>query len=141
MNAVELVRALGARVGITDLSLGAEGACSVIFDQDEVIFEENTGRLFVFAEIGSAAGRTDVYTVLLDANHLGHGSGFGSIGLDKERETFTLSRVVETPCEYEQFEEQLKLFVSVLRYWKKYLQEGPQEQSDNQTLPPNATVV
>ncbi|MCR5536591.1 MAG: type III secretion system chaperone [Succinivibrio sp.] len=123
MNAQELVSSLATRIGLSGLSLAETGACSVIFEEDEVVFEDNNQKLFVFAEIGPAAGRETLYADLLDANHLGHGTAYGSIGLDRQRDVFTLCRVVELPCEYEQFEEQLALFINVLRHWKKQLSE------------------
>jgi len=121
MKIRELIRNLGLRLGIADLELSEDGSCSVTFGPDEVIFEQEGEMLFIIAEIGSAEGNEKIFRAMLDANHCGHGSGFGSIGWDCERNSFTLSRVIEGDFNNELFEKQLKLFVSTLRFWKLYL--------------------
>ena len=111
MKIRELIRNLGLRLGIADLELSEDGSCSVTFGPDEVIFEQEGEMLFIIAEIGSAEGNEKIFRAMLDANHCGHGSGFGSIGWDCERNSFTLSRVIEGDFNNELFEKQLKLFV------------------------------
>ncbi|MBQ9274275.1 MAG: type III secretion system chaperone [Succinivibrio sp.] len=132
MNASELIVSLGNRLGIGELALSPEGTCSVIFDQDEVAFEVNSDRLFLIADIGPATGREDMYNALLRANHLGNGSAFGNLGLDWERDVFCLSKVIEADETEELFENQLALFVKTLRYWKEYLQNGPEAAEQEQ---------
>jgi hypothetical protein len=124
MNEQELVEAFGKRIGLPGLSLGDEQCCAVTFDQDEVIIDHENNHLFLFSELGSATGHENLYTTMLEANHLGQSSGFGSIGLDPERGSFTLTRVLVGPYDVKLFTEQVSLFVKNVRYWKRYLTEN-----------------
>ena len=45
------------------------------FDQDEILFEQNEDQLYIMADLGTAAGRSDAYARLLEANWLGVQSG------------------------------------------------------------------
>ncbi|MCR5537284.1 MAG: type III secretion system chaperone [Succinivibrio sp.] len=123
MQVQEIFKTLGQRIGLS-LSLTDEQTCSVLFDGDEVRFEVQDSQLFIYAEVGSLAGREDLYIRLLGANHLGQWSGFGSLGLDENKELLTLTRVLVLECSYAAFERELTLFIKVLRYWKTFLQEN-----------------
>ncbi|WP_031491104.1 type III secretion system chaperone [Succinivibrio dextrinosolvens] len=121
MNINELIRNLGIRLGLKDLQLSKSGVCSIEFGQDEVIFEQEGDKLFIIAEIGQIDGNENVFRAMLDANNCARGSGFGSLGVDPERNCFTLSRLIEGDYNNELFEKQIQLFVSTLRFWKQYL--------------------
>ena len=122
MKPADLIATLGDRLKIEDLVLSEQGVCSVFFDDDEVVFECNDDRLFIFAEIGSAQGRQDLYLELMQANHLGLGAAYGSIGLDVNKESFTQTRVFEGDITYGLFEKRVADFIIALRYWKRYLE-------------------
>ena len=121
MDIQELIRSLGKRLGINDIEMSDAGVCSVVFGEDEVIFEQEGSLLFIISEIGSVEGNEKFFRAMLDANHCSHGSGFGSIGIEKERNCFTLSRLIEGDFNIDLLEKQLQLFVSTLRFWKQYL--------------------
>ena len=47
------------------MSLSEHNTCSVVFDNDEVVFELHDNQLFIIGVIGSAAGREDLYARFL----------------------------------------------------------------------------
>ena len=124
MNGELLISELGRAIGI-DLKLSDAGTCGVFFDDDEVLFESHAGKLYLIADLGSAAGREDAYGRLLSADYLGHESGHAVIGLDENRGEFTLHRILEGDMDYPEFEKILTLFVKAVRYWKEWLSLPP----------------
>lgn len=124
MNEQELISAFGKKIGLPELSISNEHGCAVTFDQDEVVFEILDNRLFLIADLGPTTGHENLYTTLLEANHLGKSSGFGSLGIDPDRDSFTLSRVLIGPYEIDLFINQVALFVKNIRHWKRYLVEN-----------------
>ena len=125
MHPEQLLKELAAALGI-ELALSNEGTCRIVFDEDDVDFEISGDRLFVIADVASAAGRTDAYGRLLAANHLGRETGGSVLSLDEGRETFVLHAVIEQGTPYPQFESSLTLFVKALRYWKDWLSALPE---------------
>ena len=116
MSGSKLITELGARIGISDLALDEEHTCGVMFD-DEFFFECQHGNLFIMAEIDRVEEKDErvaLFSKFMYANHLGHATGFGSIGYDPEREGVTLTRIVDEDLEYQKFEEQMTLFVNCL---------------------------
>lgn len=124
MNEQELITAFGKKIGLPELNITKEHGCAVTFDQDEVVFEVQEEHLFLIADLGPTAGHENLYTSMLEANHLGKSSGFGALGIDPDRESFTLTRVLIGPYNVNLFIEQVTLFVKNIRYWKKYLREN-----------------
>ncbi len=135
MSCAELIHQLGQKLNISDLSLTEDNTCGVLFDDDDVLFENVNGNLFIVAEIGRVEEdeRNKYFAIFMDANHLGHGTAYGSIGYDEQRDIFTLTRIVSEDIVYEKFEEQLVVFLKTLRYWKKYLQDGEVSESTTET--------
>lgn len=121
-----LIRELGTALGI-GLELSEQGTCGVFFDDDEVMFETNDGRLFIMADLGSSLGREDAAVRLLQAANLGLETGFSCIGIDEGREQFTLCRVLEGDLAYPDFEKALSLFVKAMRFWKEWLALPPED--------------
>ncbi len=134
MSCAELIHQLGQKLNISDLSLTEDNTCGVLFDDDDVLFENVNGNLFIVAEIGSVDEneRNKFFALFMDANHLGHGTAYGSIGYDEQRDIFTLTRIVSEDIEYEKFEEQLVVFLKTLRYWKRYIQDGKVSEDSTQ---------
>ena len=128
MNGKALIRELGEALGI-ELELSDQNTCGVFFDEDEVVFEMHDGQLYVMADIGPAAGRRDAHTRLLEANCLGAQSGQACLGLDSQREVFTLHRILEGELTYGEFEKILTLFIRAARYWKEWLAMPVPEQT------------
>jgi hypothetical protein len=120
MNGKDMMQKLGEALGFT-LEMSAQDTCAVVFDQDEVIFEQHEDQLYIIAELASSAGRTDAYARLLEANCMGAQSGQACLGLDRQREVFTLHRILDGELSYEAFEKILTLFIRAARYWKEWL--------------------
>ena len=120
MNGKDMMQKLGEALGFT-LEMSAQDTCAVIFDQDEVIFEQHEDQLYLIADLASSAGREDAYARLLEANCMGAQSGQACLGLDVQREVFTLHRILEGELPYEEFEKILTLFIRAVRYWKEWL--------------------
>ncbi len=135
MNVELLISELGHALGI-ELKLSEAGTCGVFFDDDEVIFEQHDGQLYLIADLGSAVGRSDAYGRLLAANCLGQESGQATLGLDTGREEFTLHRILDGDMSYQEFEKILTVFVQALRYWKEWL-INPPVMAEKETLLPS----
>ena len=136
MNGKALVRELGEALG-AGLEMSGRNTCGVFFDEDEVVFEMHGGHLYVMADIGPAAGRRDAHTRLLEADCLGAESGQACIGLDAQREVFTLHRILEGELTSAEFEKALTLFIRALRYWKAWLAQPPSGQAEKASFVPN----
>ena len=124
MNHKEIISELGRMVGLESLKLEDDKGTSVYFDDDEIVFEQTAGRLFVIAPIGPIEGHEDMFRTFLLANHLGADSALGSIGIDDLQDEYTLTRVFEGEFQYDEFEKSLLLFIRTLRKWKTILEEG-----------------
>ncbi|MBQ9451798.1 MAG: type III secretion system chaperone [Desulfovibrio sp.] len=135
MNGELLITELSHALGI-ELKFSEAGTCGVFFDDDEVIFEQHDGQLYLIADLGSAAGRSDAYGRLLAANCLGQESGNATLGLDTVREEFTLHRILNGDMGYQEFEKILTVFVQALRYWKEWLVNPPASAEKETSLPP-----
>ena len=118
MNRKALIRELGKALGF-ELEMSTQNTCGVFFDKDEVVFELHETQLYIMADLGSSAGRTDAHTRLLEANCMGAQSGQACLGLDSQREVFTLHRILEGELTSAEFEKALTLFIRALRYWKE----------------------
>ena len=124
MNCEHIVEELGRTLGI-ELKLSKEGTCGVYFDDDEVIFEQHGKQLYLIADLGSAAARSDAYERLLSANYLGHETGQAALSIDENHGGFVLHRIVDGAMEFEDFEKILVLFIQAVRYWKEWLALSP----------------
>ncbi|MCR5537034.1 MAG: type III secretion system chaperone [Succinivibrio sp.] len=128
MLAEELISTLGQRLGAPGLALSKEHTCAAEFDDDVLFFEHHERRLFIIAEIGELPLDMDNLRYLMQANHLGRGSAFGSLGFDKRKGLLTLTRVLADDLAYQKFEDQLSLFIAAVRFWKVFLQQGGLQQ-------------
>ncbi|MBP3731399.1 MAG: type III secretion system chaperone [Mailhella sp.] len=134
MDAKRLMQELGDALGF-ELAMSKQGTCAVLFDDDEIVFEQHEAQLYIMADLGPSAGRSDAHARLLEANCLGAQSGQACIGLDAQSEVFTLHRIVDGDMPYTEFEKILTLFIRALRYWKEWLSQPAPEQA----LSPAAT--
>ena len=119
----ELLRKLGETAGI-ELELAGHSTAAAKFDGDEVNFESDGGRLYVYADIASAEGREADFGRLLELTNLFAGTDGAAIGLDRARGTFTLCRMVEGDAEYDAFERTVASFVTALRLVRREISEG-----------------
>jgi len=120
MDGKRLMKELGEALGFS-LEMSGQNTCAVIFEQDEIIFEQHENQLYIIADLGPSAGRADAHARLLEANCLGAQSGQACLGLDLQREVFTLHRILDGELSYEEFEKILTLFIRATRYWKEWL--------------------
>ncbi len=118
----ELLRKLGETAGI-ELELSGASTAAVKFDGDEVNFESDGERLYIYADIASAEGREADFGRLLESNNLFAGTDGATIGLDRARGMFTLCRMVEGDAEYGAFERTVASFVTALRLVRRELAE------------------
>ena len=136
MNGKALIGELGKALGFA-LEMSDQNTCGVFFDQDEVVFEQHEDLLYIMADLGSAAGRRDAHTRLLEANCLGAQSGQACLGLDSQREVFTLHRILVGELTYGEFEKILTLFIRAVRYWKEWLAQPASGQAEGSSFVPN----
>ena len=136
MNGKALIRDLGEALGF-NLEMSEQNTCGVFFDEDEVVFEMHDNQLYIMADLGPAAGRKDAHTRLLEANCLGAQSGQACLGLDAQREVFTLHRILEGELTSAEFEKALTLFIRALRYWKEWLAQPVVGQTEEAPFVPN----
>ena len=140
MNGKDMMQKLGEALGFT-LEMSAQDTCAVIFDQDEVIFEQHEDQLYLIADLASSAGREDAYARLLEANCMGAQSGQACLGLDRQREVFTLHRILDGELSYEAFEKILTLFIRAVRYWKEWLSlPVPRQAEETSDMPQGIRV-
>ena len=118
----ELLRKLGETAGI-ELELSGASTAAAKFDGDEVNFESDGERLYIYADIASAEGREADFGKLLELNNLFAGTDGATIGLDRARGAFTLCRMVEGDAEYGAFERTVASFVTALRLVRRELAE------------------
>ena len=118
----ELLRKLGETAGIK-LELSGSNTAAAKFDGDEVNFESDGGRLYIYADIASAEGHEADFGKLLELNNLFAGTDGATIGLDRARGAFTLCRMVEGDVEYGAFERTVASFVTALRLVRRDLAE------------------
>ena len=128
MDGKRLMKELGEALGFS-LEMSEQNTCAVIFDQDEIIFEQHEDQLYIIADLGPSAGRPDAHKRLLEANCLGAQSGQACLGLDVRREVFTLHRILDGELSYAEFEKILTLFIRAARYWKEWLSLQAPEQT------------
>jgi len=119
----ELLRKLGETAGI-ELELSGASTAAAKFDGDEVNFESDGDRLYIYADIAPAEGREADFGKLLELNNLFAGTDGAAIGLDRARGTFTLCRMVDGDVEYAAFERAVAGFVTALRLVRRELAEG-----------------
>lgn len=122
MTHQELLRKLGETAGI-ELELSGHSTAAAKFDGDEVNFESDGERLYIYADIASAEGREADFGRLLELNNLFAGTDGATIGLDRARGAFTLCRMVEGDAEYDAFERAVASFVTALRLVRRELSE------------------
>ncbi len=126
MDFPSLIKELGDKLGAS-LSLSEHDTCSVLFDEDEVVFELRDGRLFMTIDIGSADGRDEDYPRFLAHAAAAANTGFSCLGIDPERNVFTLTHILEGDMDESGFEQTVTIFVCAARHWMDYLVTRPRE--------------
>jgi Tir chaperone protein (CesT) family len=89
----QIIATFGQTIGIGDLGHYEYGFCCLVIDQDMVInieLNEAAQRLLLYSVVGRLGGER--FPLLLEANHLGQGTGGGSLGLQPNTGSAVLSR-------------------------------------------------
>ncbi len=120
MQIEDLIKHLGEVIKI-DLHLSEQGICSVLFDEDEVIFEKYGDQLYLIAEIGTVQHSNMVLKRIITANYLGQETGQGVISVKDDSNSFVLHRIIDGELSYTEFEKILTVFLKAVRYWKEWL--------------------
>lgn len=109
MELPDLLKELGAEVGLPDVRPDAEGLCRLTFDGAVTIdFEQPPGRdlIFLYSVIaqGPESGRERVYRELLSHNLFGQRTGGGVLALDDAQDEILLFfRLPTESVSYDQF--------------------------------------
>jgi hypothetical protein len=136
-SCINLMRALGAAVGIPELTLDEAHCCTLSFDSVVVNFELE---LFLCASLGAmpGAGSSALYEQLLDGNLLWKAGG-ATLGLDRagKRVVLQQSLPVERLAEVE-FEAAVERFVDMAEAWTRRVSEATAAPPDTAAAPPEA---
>ena len=120
MKSEELLKQLGEVLNI-ELSFTENGYCSVLFDEDEVVFEKFGSQLYLISELGKIQDNMQVLRRVLSANYLGEESGQATISSKEEDDTFVMHRIIDGDIPYPDFEKVLIIFLKAVRYWKEWI--------------------
>jgi hypothetical protein len=141
-----LLRDLGASVGLPDLKPSDDGLCSLRFD-DRVTIDlecnEETGALIFSSIVGTLLPyQTEkLYPELLEANLLWAGTGGATLGVDPATlSVFMCYQEKVEGMEFLRFQELLKGFSDVALFWNKRLQEGEASQPTEKESRPASTT-
>jgi Tir chaperone protein (CesT) family len=136
----DLMRALGADVGIPDLALDEAHCSTLAFDSVVVNFEldESSEQLFLYASLGPmpAAG-SRVYEQLLEGNLLWKDTGGATLSLDREGGRVILHQGLPAERLSEvDFKAAVEQFVNVAEAWTQRVSEGAAQPRDEAGAPP-----
>jgi hypothetical protein len=127
--AAELIRALGAAVGIPDLALDAAGACALRIDAIpmRIEHEPEADRLLLVATLGAppAGEKEALYARLLEANLAWKDTAGATIALDPRGARILLLRPVPLGLPPAAFPDLVERFVDVAEAWSGVLGDLP----------------
>jgi len=109
--------------GISTLDFDADGNLSLVFD-DEIpvnLARIDEGTIELWTELETFTGANDLSTLrgVLEANHLGEGTGSARIALAPGKDIFILcERVAVGPLTDEQFSERIIDFAQYAAFWR-----------------------
>lgn len=89
-----------------------------------MIVEELTPGFSLWSSIAHLpdGDKEDLYLHLMQANFLGQGTGGGSIGIDQEEKSLTLSLCIPYEVKYEAFKEHVEDFLNYVEYWREQIE-------------------
>ncbi|MCF7729398.1 MAG: type III secretion system chaperone [Chthoniobacterales bacterium] len=139
-----LLKELGASVGLPDLKPSDDGLCSLRFD-DRVTIDlecnDETGAI-IFSSIVATLlpyQTEKLYPDLLEANLLWAGTGGATLGVDPATlSVFMCYQEKIIGMEFLRFQELLKGFSDVALFWNKRIQEGEDSASSQITAEPGS---
>lgn len=118
-----LLTELGAKMGLLDLKLDADGAGALVFDDQIVVnlhYNPNFHRLVLFTALGTPAGknRETILAELLKANFLWQGTSRATLALDSHTDSavmFLEAALVQATALT--LEKVLETFINTAEYW------------------------
>ena len=125
MELAELIRELGAGLGLSDAEPDEDGAATLVIDDTlEIVIEpgEDGPGVLISAAVGKlpADAREAVFAELLEANLMGQGVGAAALAIDPEREEIVLCRVIlKSDLDFGDFDRELVGFANALRFWRE----------------------
>ena len=125
MELAELIRELGAGLGLSDAEPDEDGAATLVIDDTlEIVIEpgEDGHGILISAAVGTLPGdaREAVFAELLEANLMGQGTGAAALAIDPDREEIVLCRMIlKTDLDFDDFDRELVVFANALRYWRE----------------------
>lgn len=125
MELAELIRELGAGLGLSDVEPDEDGAATIVIDDTlEIVVEPGEGGqgVLISAAVGAlpADAREAALAELLEANLMGQGVGAAALAIDPDQEEIVLCRVIlKSDLDFEDFDRELVAFVNALRFWRE----------------------
>ena len=89
----------------------------------EISIRENDPGVSFYTSVGSlpTTKREELFIHLMKGNFLGQGTGGGSLAIDENEKSLTLSLVLPYDMNFKTFKEALEDFVNFVDYWKEEL--------------------
>lgn len=123
MELSELLKELGAKKKLGDLSVDKSGLCRLLVNQDQLItFEKsiNKGFFYLYAAVCELKPEREkeLSLIALQGNLFGKETGQASLGyLPKTRSLVLFETFEESSLTFPMFEEKFEQFVRYLSYW------------------------
>lgn len=130
MNIEDVLKELGAQMGLPGLKLDDNKVCRLIFDKKFTVDIEasqdlKTVHLYSPVCIIPPEGRENFYEGLLEANLFGRGTGGAAFGVDLEMGEVLLSRTLQMEkIDYQDFVNILESFVNHIEAWTDKIEKG-----------------
>ena len=120
----EIIRQLGAKIGIEDLAPDETNACHLSFDDMSVSFMEDpvSDTVVTWSEVCEppADGADMLYRVLMEAMFMGRGTAGSSFSIDPESGKIFLHRVDPAAMlDLDSFCAMTEKFVNTLEVWRR----------------------
>ena len=130
MELAELIREMGAHLGLPDVEPDEDGGAVIVIDDTYEIAiepgEEGRG-IVISATVGDLPdeGREAVYAELLEANLMGQGVDAAALAIDPQVGDIVLCRMIpKSDLAFEDFDLELVGFASALRFWRERFVSG-----------------
>ena len=128
MNGRSLIKQLVRTYGIA-IDASEKDYCSLAFDEDDVDFELTDRFTNLIAEIGVPAYPDRFHKMVLAANFDKEETQGAFFGLDENYGNIVLVKILPPQMDYAEFENQIAIFLKVLRRWKEALKLSNDESS------------
>lgn len=130
MNIRDVLKELGAHMGLDNLKLDENRVCRLVFDKEfavDIEASEDEKIVHIYAKVVSAPPekREEFYALLLEANLFGKGTGGSMFALDQTQNDVYLCRALSMDStDYQDFVNILESFINHLEAWAKKIDSG-----------------